>query len=141
MLKINSTLFVNENEIIFNFIRSSGPGGQNVNKNSTAVQLRFDILNSSSLPVEVKNKLIKISGTKVSNKGVLIISANRYRTQHKNRSDSINRLIDLLKKASRKPKLRKKTKPPTSLNEERLKTKHKRSKLKKLRRTVDLSSE
>ena len=141
MLKINSTLFVNENEIIFNFIRSSGPGGQNVNKNSTAVQLRFDILNSSSLPVEVKNKLIKISGTKVSNKGVLIISANRYRSQHKNRSDSINRLIDLLKKASRKPKLRKKTKPPTSLNEERLKTKHKRSKLKKLRRTVDLSSE
>ena len=141
MLKINSTLSIDENEIIFDFVRASGPGGQNVNKRSTAVQLRFDIVNSPSLPNTVKNKLIKISGSKVSDKGILIIHAHRYRTQGKNRSDSLNRFVNLLQKASQKTKYRKKTKPPLSVNEKRLKIKRRRSIIKKQRRPIDPNSE
>ena len=141
MLKINSTLSIDENEIIFDFVRSSGPGGQNVNKRSTAVQLRFDIVNSPSLSDTVKNKLIKISGSKVSDKGILIIHAHRYRTQGKNRSDSLNRFVNLLQKASQKTKYRKKTKPPPSVNEKRLKIKRRRSIIKKQRRPIDPNSE
>ena len=141
MLKINSTLSIDKNEIIFDFVRASGPGGQNVNKRSTAVQLRFDIVNSPSLPNTVKNKLIKISGSKVSDKGILIIHAHRYRTQGKNRSDSLNRFVNLLQKASQKTKYRKKTKPPLSINEKRLKIKRRRSIIKKQRRPIDPNSE
>ena len=141
MLKINSTLSVDENEIIFDFVRASGPGGQNINKRSTAVQLRFDIVNSPSLPDIVKNKLINISGSKVSDKGILIIHAHRYRTQGKNRSDSLNRFVNLLQKASQKTKYRKKTKPPLSVNEKRLKIKRRRSIIKKQRRPIDPNSE
>jgi len=141
MIKINSTLSVDENEIIFDFVRASGPGGQNVNKRSTAVQLRFDIVNSPSLPDTVKNKLINISGSKVSDKGILIIHAHRYRTQGKNRSDSLNRFVNLLQKASQKTKYRKKTKPPLSVNEKRLKIKRRRSIIKKQRRPIDPNSE
>ena len=141
MIKINSTLSVDENEIIFDFVRASGPGGQNVNKRSTAVQLRFDIVNSPSLPDTVKNKLINISGSKVSDKGILIIHAHRYRTQGKNRSDSLNRFVNLLQKASQKTKYRKNTKPPLSINEKRLKIKRRRSIIKKQRRPIDPNSE
>ena len=141
MLKINSTLSIDKNEIIFDFVRASGPGGQNVNKRSTAVQLRFDIVNSKSLPDTVKNKLIKISGSKVSDKGILIIHAHRYRTQGKNRSDSLNRFVNLLQKASQKIKYRQKTKPPLSVNKKRLKIKRRRSIIKKQRRPIDPNSE
>ena len=138
---LSASVSVDENEIIFNFVRASGPGGQNVNKRSTAVQLRFDIVNSPYLSDTVKNKLINISGSKVSDKGILIIHAHRYRTQGKNRSDSLNRFVNLLQKASQKIKYRKKTKPPLSVNEKRLKIKRRRSIIKKQRRPIYPNSE
>ena len=99
MIIITSTLSIDENELHFDFIRSSGPGGQNVNKASTAVQLRFDVVNSATLPEDVKKRLIQISGKKMTEKGILIIDSRRYRTQLRNRKDSVERLITLIKQA------------------------------------------
>jgi len=112
MIIITSTLSIDENELHFDFIRSSGPGGQNVNKSSTAVQLRFDVVNSTSLPEDVKKRLIQISGKKITDNGILIIDARRHRTQVRNRDDSVKRLVTLIKRAAQKSKPRKKTTPP-----------------------------
>tara|TARA_B100000470_G_C19643380_1_gene325316 strand:+ start:211 stop:636 length:426 start_codon:yes stop_codon:yes gene_type:complete len=141
MIIITSTLSIDENELHFNFIRSSGPGGQNVNKASTAVQLRFDVVNSPTLPEDVKKRLIQISGKKMTEKGILIIDSRRYRTQLRNRKDSVERLITLIKQAAQKSKPRKKTTPPFGSKEKRLKNKHHRSEIKKQRRPIDLSKE
>ena len=123
-----------EKEILFEYIRSSGPGGQNVNKVSTAVQLRFDIANSPSLINEAKARLIQLAGKRVSGDGVLVITANRFRTQEKNREDALNRFHELIRKALEKPRPRHKTKPTKASKEKRLDEKKKRGEIKRLRR-------
>ncbi|MFZ3078869.1 MAG: alternative ribosome rescue aminoacyl-tRNA hydrolase ArfB, partial [Bellilinea sp.] len=111
MIEITSTLFLDESELQFDFIRASGPGGQNVNKVSSAVQLRFDAVKSPSLPAEVKERLIKLAASRMTEDGVLIIEAKRYRSQEKNRTDAVQRLVTLIQKAAEPPKKRKPTRP------------------------------
>ena len=130
-----------ENEIVFDFIRSTGPGGQNVNKVSSAVQLRFNIHNSSILTGDHKVRLVKKAGRKVNKNGVLIIKAQRFRTQQNNRMDALRRLESLILQTINKPKVRLKTSPSKKTIEKRLTSKRKRSATKQLRRSVDLSDQ
>jgi ribosome-associated protein len=132
MIEITSTFFIDESELQFTFIRSSGPGGQNVNKVATAAQLRFD-LNTSSLPVEVKERLMHIAPNKITTQGELIIEAKRFRTQEQNREDAINRFVELIRRAFEKPKPRRKTKPTAASQQRRLKQKKQRGEIKKSR--------
>jgi ribosome-associated protein len=124
---------MDERELQIDFIRASGPGGQNVNKVATAVQLRFDV-SASSLPEDVKTRLIKLAGNRLTSEGVLLIEAKRFRTQEKNREDAIQRFVELVRKSLVKPKARKKTKPTQASKEDRLKEKKKRGEIKKMRR-------
>jgi ribosome-associated protein len=132
VIKITDNISIDEKEIVEEFIRSSGPGGQNVNKVATAVQLRFDITNSA-LPDELKNRVKYLAGKQVTKDNVLIISARKHRTQEKNRKDALERLVLLLRKAAKKPKNRKKTKPTAASVKKRLKNKQKNSETKKRR--------
>ena len=134
MLYITPNISIDEREISEEFVRSSGPGGQNVNKVATAVKLRFDVLRSPSLPDEVRRRLIRLAGRKMTRKGELIIDARRFRTQEMNRKDAIDRLIGLVRKAVQKPKPRFKTKPTLASRERRMETKHKRSGIKQARK-------
>lgn len=124
-----------ENELHFEFIRAAGPGGQNVNKVATAVQLRFDMTNSHSLPLEVKDRLVKLAGKRITSSGVLVIEAKKYRTQEQNRADALARFHELIEKATHKPKSRKKTKPTKTSKEKRLKEKKQRGEIKRARRS------
>ena len=136
MVRITPTLAFCENEIKLNFIRSSGPGGQNVNKVATTVQLRFDVKNSPSLSDAVRARLMHLSGEKMTKDGILIIQAGRFRTQERNRQDAVDRLIKLIRKASEPPKTRIKPKPSKASKERILAAKRRRSALKRTRRWI-----
>jgi ribosome-associated protein len=134
MLQITREIAINENEISEEFVRSAGPGGQNVNKVSTAVQLRFDAVGSTSLPEPVRLRLLEQARGYLTKEGVLIVDARRFRTQAANRQDALNRLMELIRKAAQKPKVRRKTRPTFASKIKRLETKRKRSETKNLRR-------
>ncbi len=134
MIYINPEISINEKEIKLDFIRASGPGGQNVNKVASAVQLRFDVEGSSSLPDKVRSRLVLLAGRRITDDGILIIKADRFRTQSMNRQDAINRLTGLIREALKEPKIRRKTKPSASSKRRILDAKRHRSKLKRLRK-------
>jgi ribosome-associated protein len=134
MIEITPSFSVDESELQFAFVRASGPGGQNVNKVATAVQLRFDV-GHSSLPDEVKERLKPIAGNKITSDGELLIEAKKFRTQEQNREDAVRRFIDLLQRAFQKPKRRRKTKPTAQSKERRLKEKKVRGEIKKIRQS------
>ena len=141
MIHITPTITIDEREIHEEFIRSSGPGGQNVNKVATAVQLRFDVAESPSLPDDVRERLIRLAGRRITEGGVLIIDARRFRTQERNRQDAIERLVELIRKAAEKPKRRRKTRPTQASKRRRLETKRHRGKTKRMRRPMSPSED
>ncbi len=136
MIKITQNIAINESELKEEFIRATGPGGQNVNKTSTAVQLRFDVRNSPSIPDDVRERLIALAGKRVTEDGELIIVARRSRSQEQNRVDALERLKELIRLSSQAPKTRRKTRMTRASKLRWLKTKKIRGSAKKMRRPV-----
>jgi ribosome-associated protein len=136
MIQVTPTIAIGENELQEEFIRASGPGGQNVNKVSTAVRLRFDVLNSPSIPNSVRERLTSLARGRITEEGVLIIDARRFRTQGANRKNAVERLVELIHKAAQEPKNRYKTRPTLGSKVHRLKTKHRRAETKLSRRAM-----
>jgi ribosome-associated protein len=134
MIRVTRSITIDESELQFVFSRASGPGGQNVNKVATAVQLRFDVQQSPSLPADVKERLKGLAGSRMTRDGVLVINARRFRTQEKNREDALARLAALVREAAKKPRRRKKTQPTKESKERRLEDKRRRSQTKRRRR-------
>lgn len=133
MIPITATIAIDPGEIEETFVRASGPGGQNVNKVSSAVQLRFDIRHSPSLPFDVRMRAERLAGRQLTRNGVIVISADRFRSQERNRADALERLTGLLRQAAHRPKSRRPTRPSMGAVKRRLESKTKRGSLKKLR--------
>lgn len=130
MIEVAPAIRIDEREIEEAFVRASGPGGQNVNKVSSAVELRFDVRNSPSLPADVRHRLYRLAGSRLTSEGVLVIFAQRYRDQPRNRQDALDRLVELIRKAAERPKARRKTRPTLASKTRRLEGKSKRSNVK-----------
>lgn len=141
MIRITPTLSINEEELEFRFLRAAGPGGQKVNKVSSAVQLRFDVVHSPSLSEEVRHRLLKLGGKRVNAQGELVIEAMRYRAQEQNRQDAIKRLAALIRQASQPPRARVRTRMPEEARRKRLQAKRLRSEVKRLRRRLRFPEE
>jgi ribosome-associated protein len=137
VVRIGSRVVIDESELEERFVRASGPGGQKVNKVATAVQLRFDVARSPSLPDEVRARLVKLAGRRVTDEGVLVIDARRYRTQEQNRRDARERLVALIERAFAAPRPRKATRPTRASKERRLASKERRGRVKRSRGRID----
>jgi len=133
MIRVTDRISIDESEISETFVRSSGPGGQNVNKLSTAVQLRFDVRHSPSLPDDVRMRLERLAGRRLTNDGVLVLIAQNHRTQERNRADALERLVELIREASVRPTPRRPTRPTRASRERRIEGKKRRSGVKRLR--------
>lgn len=140
-IQITSELSLDEDELQWDFVRASGPGGQNVNKVATAVQLRFDLQNSDALPEAVRARLPTLTGVRITSKGVLIIEAKRFRSQEQNRKDALERLVELIRTAAEPPKPRLKTRPSSASKKRRLEDKHRQSDKKRDRKSVSPNEE
>ena len=134
MIRITHSIAIDEGELDESFVRASGPGGQNVNKLSSAVQLRFDVRHSPNLPPDVRARLERLAGSRLTREGVLIISGQRHRTQERNRQDARDRLVALIRQAAVVPVKRRKTKPTRASREKRIESKKRRGNIKGLRR-------
>jgi ribosome-associated protein len=135
MIQITESIAIDEREIQEEFILASGPGGQHVNKAATAVKLRFDVVHSPSLPEDLKDRLIRLAGRRITEQGVIVIDARRFRSQERNRQDARERLAALIRKAAERPKPRRKTQPTAASKKRRLEDKRRRGDIKQIRRT------
>jgi len=136
MIHVNASITIPDGEITLSFVRSDGPGGQHVNKTSTAVQLRFDAMHSPSLPEDVRRRLVHLSGRRMTSDGILVIDARRHRSQKQNRQDALERLTGLLQAAAQPPRARRPTQPSKASRRRRLEAKSQRARLKRSRRSV-----
>jgi len=139
MIPITPDISIDDSAIEERFIRASGPGGQNVNKVATAVQLRFDVANAATLPGDVRARLIRLAGRRMTTDGVLVIEAPRFRTRERNRADALARLTALIRRAAEPPKPRRRTRPPRASKARRLETKRRRGTIKRTRAPVPVS--
>src|SRR6266545_625523 len=133
MIRVTDHISIDDSELSETFIRSSGPGGQNVNKLATAVQLRFDVRRSPSLPGDVRTRLERLAGKRITRDGVLVITAQRHRTQERNRADAMERLVDMIRQAAVRPLTRRPTRPTKASRKRRLESKKRRGGIKALR--------
>jgi len=137
MIRVTTSIAIDEEELREDFVRASGPGGQNVNKVATAVKLRFDVAHSPSLPEDVRRRLMRLAGKRITEEGELVIDARRFRSQDRNRQDARERLVALIRKAAEKPKPRRKTQPTAASKRRRLEEKRRRSAIKQSRQKPD----
>jgi ribosome-associated protein len=141
MITINDGIILDDSELQFEFIRASGPGGQNVNKVSTAVRLRFDVNGSPTLPDEVRQRLIRLAGRRIGADGFLTIHARAGRTQESNRREAVERLVELIRRACERPRPRRETRPTLASRKRRLESKRRRGETKSRRRSLGATDE